>query len=194
MITQLTGPLIELTPTFAVLDCHGVGYQVKISLNTFTVLERLKEKPTLFTVLIIRDDAHTLFGFSSKTERTMFQQLLSVNGVGPASTIMMLSSLSVEQIQTAIVSEDNALLQSVKGIGAKTAQRIVIDLKDKIEKNPLVQGEDKGYDFTLEKEAVTALESLGISKKMAEKVIASVLKNNSDISLEELLKAALKKL
>ncbi|WP_068597049.1 Holliday junction branch migration protein RuvA [Vaginella massiliensis] len=191
MITQLSGRLIEVYPTHAVIDCNGVGYWVYISINTFSNLV-LDEAITLYTQLIVREDAHLLYGFGTKNEREIFLKLISVNGIGPASAIVMLSTLSPTEIARAIQTEDAALLQSVKGIGAKTAQRIIIDLRDKL------------TDFTVEDvnsltvknksriEALSALEVLGIPRKTAEKVMDKLLLNNPDADVETLVKETLK--
>ena len=191
MITQLRGKLIEIYPTNAVIDCNGVGYWVNISLNTYSTLEH-EEAVTIFTHLIVREDAHLFYGFATKLEREIFQKLISVNGVGPASGMMMISTLSSKEIATAIATEDVKVLQSVKGIGAKTAQRIIIDLKDKLDQN-LIQDVNSGSVKNKSKnEALSALEVLGIPKKMSEKIADRILKQNPDLQTEELVKQILK--
>ena len=193
MITQLRGKLIEIYPTNAVIDCNGVGYWVNISLNTYSTLEH-EEAVTIFTHLIVREDAHILYGFATKLEREIFQKLISVNGVGPASGMMIISTLSSKEIATAIASEDAKLLQSVKGIGAKTAQRIIIDLKDKLDQNLILDvnsGESKNKS---KNEALSALEVLGIPKKSAEKIMDKIIQNQPDADVEFLVKETLKKI
>ncbi|SFM86251.1 holliday junction DNA helicase RuvA [Algoriella xinjiangensis] len=193
MITQLRGKLIEIYPTNAVIDCNGVGYWVNISLNTYSTLEH-EEAVTIFTHLIVREDAHLLYGFATKLEREIFQKLISVNGVGPASGMMMISTLSSKEIATAIATEDVKVLQSVKGIGAKTAQRIIIDLKDKLDQN-LIQDVNSGSVKNKSKnEALSALEVLGIPKKTAEKIMDKIVQDNPDADVEFLVKETLKKI
>ena len=193
MITQLRGKLIEIYPTNAVIDCNGVGYWVNISLNTYSTLEH-EEAVTIFTHLIVREDAHLLYGFATKLEREIFQKLISVNGVGPASGMMIISTLSSKEIATAIATEDVKVLQSVKGIGAKTAQRIIIDLKDKLDQN-LIQDVNSGSVKNKSKnEALSALEVLGIPKKTAEKIMDKIVQDNPDADVEFLVKETLKKI
>ena len=193
MITQLRGKLIEIYPTNAVIDCNGVGYWVNISLNTYSTLEH-EELVTIFTHLIVREDAHILYGFATKLEREIFQKLISVNGVGPASGMMMISTLSSKEIATAIATEDVKVLQSVKGIGAKTAQRIIIDLKDKLDQN-LIQDVNSGSVKNKSKnEALSALEVLGIPKKSAEKIMDKILQDSPNADVEFLVKETLKKI
>lgn len=193
MITQLRGKLVEIYPTSAVIDCNGVGYWVNISLNTYSALEH-EELVTIFTHLIVREDAHLLYGFATKSEREIFLKLISVNGVGPASGMMMISTLSVQEIASAIANDDARMLQSVKGIGAKTAQRIIIDLKDKLDPT-IVLNVNSGPDKNKSKnEALSALEVLGIPKKSAEKVMEKILSTNPDADVEFLVKETLKKI
>ena len=193
MITQIRGRLVEKNPTYAVVDCNGVGYLLHISLHTFSALPE-EENVTLYTHLSIREDAHTLFGFSSKMEREVFLLLVSVSGVGPSTARTMLSSMTAQEIQHAIASEDVKLIQSVKGIGAKTAQRIIVDLKDKIVKIFGVDEVSVVQNNTNKEEALSALEVLGFSRKQAEKVVLNILKETPDVSIEKLIKLALKNL
>ncbi|PQJ21940.1 Holliday junction branch migration protein RuvA [Tenacibaculum sp. SG-28] len=193
MITQIRGRLVEKNPTYAVVDCNGVGYLLHISLHTFSALPE-EESVTLYTHLSIREDAHTLFGFSSKMEREVFLLLVSVSGVGPSTARTMLSSMTAQEIQHAIASEDVKLIQSVKGIGAKTAQRIIVDLKDKIVKIFGVDEVSVVQNNTNKEEALSALEVLGFSRKQAEKVVLNILKETPDVSIEKLIKLALKNL
>ena len=191
MIFYLRGIVQELTPTYAVLEAHGVGYYVGISLQTSQKLSLGKEY-LLYTQQIIREDAHLLFGFFDKEEKEMFNLLISVNGVGAVSTMIVLSSLELSEIQ-AILSGNSGVLQKVKGIGAKTAERIIIDLRDKVgkfeggshEKTALV-------DNRVKEEALSALEVLGISRKMSEKIADKILKSSTEISVENLVKQVLK--
>lgn len=190
MIAHLNGRLVEKNPTYVVIECGGVGYSVKISLNTFSALgngEQLK----LFTQQIIREDAHLLFGFATTEERDVFNLLLSVSGIGPNTAILMLSSLQPSEIAHAILTEDVRTIQAVKGIGAKTAQRVIIDLKDKMVKVEPGTGSNifAGHN-TNRFDALTALISLGFDKKAAEKAIDKIATGAE--SVEELIKGALK--
>ena len=193
MITQLTGRLVEKSPTTVVIDCNGVGYLVHISLHTFTQLSN-DENIKLFTHLQVKEDSHTLFGFQTTIERAIFQQLISVSGIGASTARTMLSSLEPQQIQRAIVSEDLATIKSVKGIGLKTAQRVLIELKDKMLN--LFEGEEiqPFSNNTIKEEALSALEVLGYSRKQSEKVIDNAIQSSPDSSVEALIKAALNKL
>lgn len=193
MITQIRGKLVEKNPTYVVVDCAGVGYFLHISLNTFSSLPE-SEAVTLYTHLSIREDAHTLFGFITKTEREIFKLLISVSGVGPSIARTMLSSMTSAEIQQAIASENVAVIQSVKGIGAKTAQRVIVDLKDKVMKTLDLDGISVQSNNTNKEEALSALEVLGFPRKQSEKVISNVLKENSEASVENLIKLALKNL
>lgn len=193
MITQLIGRMVEKTPTQVVIDCHGVGYAVHISLHTYSQIGT-EENVKLFTHLQIREDAHTLYGFFTPMERSVFQLLISVSGIGANTARMMLSSLEPQQIQRAIVSEDLATIKSVKGIGLKTAQRVLIELKDKM--MHLFDGEEiqSFTNNTIKEEALSALEVLGYPRRQAEKVIDNAIQSSPESSVEELIKAALNKL
>jgi holliday junction DNA helicase RuvA len=193
MITQLTGRLVEKSPTAVVIDCNGVGYLVHISLHTFTQLSN-DENIKLFTHLQVKEDSHTLFGFQTTIERAIFLQLISVSGIGASTARTMLSSLEPQQIQRAIVAEDLATIKSVKGIGLKTAQRVLIELKDKMLN--LFEGEEiqPFSNNTIKEEALSALEVLGYSRKQSEKVIDNAIQSSPDSSVEALIKAALNKL
>ena len=164
MITQISGKLVEKNPTYAIVDCNGVGYLLHISLNTFSSLPD-QDAVRLYTHLLIREDAHTLFGFINKTEREVFRLLISVSGVGPSIARTMLSSMTSEEIQQAIASENVPLIQSVKGIGAKTAQRVIVDLKDKILKTFDLDEVSVHTNNTNKEEALSALEVLGFACK-----------------------------
>ena len=193
MITHLQGRLVEKTPTNIVIDCNGVGYFVHISLHTFSNLSDA-ESIKLFTHLQVREDSHTLFGFLTMVEREIFRLLISVSGVGASIARTMLSSLTPDQVKDAIAQNDFAAIQSVKGIGSKTAQRVVLDLKDKILK---VYGLDEVSvvsNNTNKNEALSALDTLGFGRKQAEKICDSIVKNDANASVETIIKLALKNL
>lgn len=189
MIAQLNGKLVEKNPTELVIECGGVGYEVKISLNTYTAIGS-SESVIVFTKLIVREDAHLLYGFATKDEREMFNYLISVSGIGPNIAMVMLSSLIPEEIAYAIQTEDVVTIQGIKGIGAKTAQRVIIDLKGKVlkfaEKTENLQGSNNTNRF----DALNALVSLGFDKKAAEKAIDRV--DTGNVAVEILIKEALK--
>lgn len=194
MIAFLRGKLVHKEPTFVIIEVNGVGYHVSISLNTFSEIAD-KENIQLSTYLQVREDAHILYGFSNAAEKSMFQSLISVNGVGPNTAMVVLSYLPPTELQQAIITENVGALQAVKGIGGKTAQRIILELKDKMRKDPL--GENVGIGGvrhnTMRNEALSALMTLGIGKVAAEKSIDTVLKKSGNtVSLEELVKLALK--
>jgi Holliday junction DNA helicase RuvA len=193
MITQIKGRLEEKSPTHVVIDCQGIGYEVNISLHTYSQLGQ-DENIKLFTHLQIREDSHTLFGFFTPMERSVFRLLLSVSGIGASTARTMISSLEPQQIQRAIVNEDLATIKSIKGIGLKTAQRVLIELKDKMMN--LFEGEEiqSFANNTIKEEALSALEVLGYSRKQSEKVIDNAIQAAPESSVEELIKAALNKL
>ncbi len=193
MISHIQGRLVEKNPTDVVIDCNGVGYFINISLHTFSNLPS-GENVKLFTHLIVREDAHILYGFSSVAERELFGLLISVSGVGPSTARTMLSSLVPDQIVDAIATNDLATIQSAKGIGAKTAQRLVLDLKDKILKVHGLSSISSGTSNTNKIEALSALETLGFARKQAEKVCDSIVKENPLASVEMIIKLALKNL
>jgi Holliday junction DNA helicase RuvA len=193
MIHHLKGQLVEKNPTYVVISCNGVGYMVNISLHTFSLLPD-SENITLYTHLHIKEDSHTLYGFFQKSEREIFKLLISVSGVGTSTARTMLSSLEPNQVKEAIAHEDVATIQSVKGIGAKTAQRVILDLKDKILK---VYGEDEVFvrqDNTIKEEALSALETLGFARKQATRVVDKIIKDSVNPSVESIIKQALKNL
>ncbi|MDO5510031.1 MAG: Holliday junction branch migration protein RuvA [Weeksellaceae bacterium] len=192
MITHLQGKLVEINPSFLVVDCGGVGYKVHISLQTYAKTQHA-ENLLIYTYHLVREDAQILYGFADKQERIIFEKLISVNGVGPASAQMMLSTLSAEEIFSAVSHSDVKMLQSVKGIGLKTAQRIIIDLKDKISKIEDTEILSKSSENKNKFEALSALEVLGISKKASENMVDKLIKDHPGISLEELIKETLKK-
>jgi Holliday junction DNA helicase RuvA len=194
MYSYFEGKLYEKTPTYAIIDCNGIGYMINISLHTFSKIKD-QEKCKLHAHLVVKEDAHTLYGFADKEERTLFRHLISVSGVGANTARMMLSSLSPEEIFQAIVTNNVSILQSIKGIGAKTAQRIILDLKDKLEK----LGGDKEIIFiehnTKREEALSALIMLGFNKGLVEKMLDKIIRSeSSNITVEQLIKSALKNL
>ena len=193
MITQIRGRLVEKNPTDVVVDCSGVGYLLHISLNTYAALPD-GENVILYTHLSVREDAHTLFGFINKTERAIFKFLISVSGVGPSIARTMLSSMTSEEIQQAIASENVAVIQSVKGIGAKTAQRVIVDLKDKIVKTFDIDEVSLSPSNTNKGEALSALEVLGFQRKQSDKLVAAIVKEYPDATIEQIIKLALKSL
>ena len=191
MITHIHGKLIEKTPAYVVVDINGVGYKIKISLQTFSAIDG--ELCKLYTHLSIKEDSHTLFGFFEESERHLFRSLISVSGVGPTTAQIILSTYTTEEIINHITTADVNSIQSVKGIGAKTAQRIIIDLKDKVAKGiPTSDILFDKIDNTIKEEALSALLALGFAKKGAETKIDKVLKTSPEInSVEELVKTAL---
>ncbi|MBN7815449.1 Holliday junction branch migration protein RuvA [Algoriphagus pacificus] len=197
MIDYLNGKLIFKDPTYVLIDVGGIGYHVKISLQTYSKIKD-EEQIKLLTFLHIKEDAHTLYGFKDAAEKRLFLLLISINGVGPNTGLMILSSLSAEEIEHAILSGDVATIQHVKGIGAKTAQRIILELKDKVGKTADGDSAPSQLGFLkssnkVREEALQALITLGFPKAAAEKNIAAVLKKTTgEISLEELIKASLK--
>lgn len=193
MINYLKGKLVEKTPTYVVIECNGVGYTVNISLFTFSKITD-NELLKLETHLVVREDAHTLYGFFDKTEKEIFKLLISVSGVGPSTARTMLSSMTPKQIQEAIASNDVATVQSAKGIGAKTAQRVILDLKDKILKTFSLSEDFEAPNNTIKDEALSALEVLGYSRRQSEKTIQKIILENPDASLENIIKFALKNL
>ena len=196
MIDYLSGKLVYKDPTYVIIDVNGIGYHVKISLQTYTEIKD-EEQIKLLTFLHIKEDAHTLFGFKKEDEKRLFLLLLSINGVGPSTGLMILSSLNSVEIEQAILAGDVATIQHVKGIGAKTAQRIILELKDKVGKaGSEASASQIGFlksSNKIREEALQALITLGFPKAAAEKNIASVLKKTTgEISLEDLIKASLK--
>ncbi|BAP29842.1 Holliday junction DNA helicase subunit ruva [Chryseobacterium sp. StRB126] len=192
MIFSLQGTVQELTPTYAVINVQGIGYYVGISLMTSQTLV-LSQPTFLFIQQIIREDAHLLFGFNTRSEKEMFNLLISVNGVGAVSALILLSTLSLDEIASAVLSKNSALIQKAKGIGAKTAERIIVDLKDKVQKfSGTAENISVLVDNKIKEESLSALEVLGIPKRMSEKIADRILKQNPDISVEELVKQILK--
>jgi Holliday junction DNA helicase RuvA len=195
MISFIKGKKLEIDPTKIIIDVNGIGYELKISLRTYSEIKEYSVV-NLFTHLQVKEDSHTLFGFYDKSERKTFLSLLSISGVGPSTAIMILSSLSSSELNSAIISSDVLTIKSVKGIGLKTAERIILELKDKILKN-LNQKNPNNFlverDNTIKNEALSALSSLGISKNVVNNHIDRVLDNNNNISLEDLIREVLKR-
>ncbi len=193
MITHIEGNVCELTPTYVVLDSNGIGYFINISLTTFSKLESsINKKIKLFTHLNVREDSHTLYGFFKIEERKVFRLLISVSGVGASTGMMILSSLSSSEINQAITSEDINKLKSIKGIGLKSAQRIIIDLKDKIKEVEIIENNFNDNHNIKKNQALSALETLGFSAKKSSKILDNILNESPDISVEELIKLSLK--
>ena len=193
MIAHLQGKLVEKTPTHIVIDCGGVGYHVNISLHTYSLLPDT-DFVKLFTHLQIKEDSHTLFGFVEKSEKEIFKLLISVSGIGASIARTMLSSLDPKQITNAIAFGDVATIQSIKGIGSKTAQRVILDLKEKVLKLYDLDEVSIQQSNTNRDEALSALEVLGFLRKASEKVIEKIVKEDPDASVESIIKKALKNL
>lgn len=192
MIGYLKGILTFKDPTYVIIDINGVGYEVKISLYTFSKVKDL-DSCLLYTHFHVKEDAQTLFGFFDKEEKNTFIQLISISGVGPNTALMINSSLTVNELKSAIVNEEVEVIQKVKGIGSKTAHRIILELKDKIKREGLEAGTSIAGSNTVRNEALSALLTLGINKNVAEKSVAAIIKKyGNDITLEELIKLVLK--
>jgi Holliday junction DNA helicase RuvA len=194
MIAYLKGKLVHKDPTHVVIDVNGVGYQINISLHTYSQVKDA-EDIRLSTYFHVREDAQILYGFGSEQEKVMFQNLISVNGIGPNTAIVVLSYMPPAELKAAIVREDAATLQSIKGIGGKTAQRLILELKDKLRKDvgEEIPGSGAPSYNKMKQEALTALTTLGIARSAAEKSIDSALKKSGNsLTLEELVKQALK--
>lgn len=191
MYEFISGRIVAKNPTYLVVEANGIGYMVNITLNTFSKTKDL-ESGKLFIHFSVREDAHVLYGFYDEAEREVFRHLLSVSGVGASTARLILSSLTTEEVFEAITLGKSAVLQSVKGIGGKTAQRIIIDLKDKLSKSG-IEVEKVGFVHnTLKEEALSGLQILGFNKTVAEKTVSGILKQGSVTTVEELIKEALK--
>jgi holliday junction DNA helicase RuvA len=193
MIDYIKGEITQITPTFLTMETGGIGYLINISINTFSKLEGKKEYKILIHE-IIREDSHQLFGFADFEERDIFRLLISVSGVGANTARMMLSSLNPAEIEKAILGSDANLLKSIKGIGLKTAQRIIIDLKDKLGKHV---GSDEIFAFTdntKREEALSALVMLGFAKSAVSKVLDKIVREEKNLTVEDMIKRALKNL
>jgi Holliday junction DNA helicase RuvA len=191
MIAHLQGKLVEKSPTQIIIDCGGVGYHVNISLHTYSLLPNT-DFIKVYTYLQIKEDAHTLFGFVEKSEREIFKMLLSVSGIGASIARTMLSSLDPKQITNAIASGDVVTIQSIKGIGSKTAQRVILDLKDKVLKLYDLDEVSMSQSNTNRDEALSALEVLGFLRKSSERVVEKIVKDDPEASVESIIKKALK--
>lgn len=191
MYEYIQGTIAELTPATVVIDNQGVGYHIQISLNTYSALSG-KEQAVVFVHQVVRDDAHLLYGFFNKSEREIFRQLISVSGIGSNTARMILSSLSPDEIKEAILTGNVKLLNNIKGVGAKTAQRIIVDLKDKVGKSNLTGEFFQTQSNTNREEALSALVMLGFVKGSVEKILDKLLQANPKASVEELVKQALK--
>jgi holliday junction DNA helicase RuvA len=198
MIAYIDGKLTYKDPAYVIIDVNGVGYEIKISLQTYSALQDGHERCKLYTYLSIKEDSHTLFGFKELDEKTLFLDLLSVSGIGPSTALVMLSSMSSGEIRHALMNEDVKTIQSIKGIGAKTAARAIIELKDKLRKENMLGGSVPTTIFgaassKVKNEALAALVTLGIPKNVAEKSIETILKKEGDdITVEQLIKLALR--
>jgi holliday junction DNA helicase RuvA len=193
MYEFIRGTIVNLNPASIVVEASGIGYFVNISLNTYSKLNGKKE--TLLLIhQVVREDAHILYGFADKNERDLFRNLISVNGVGASTAIMMLSSLNSDEIVAAVTTENVAVLKAVKGIGAKTAQRIIIDLKDKLGKIAETGQFSLSPNNTIRIESLSALVMLGFAKKDAEKVVSKLLEEQPEATVESVIKKALKRL
>ena len=190
MISHINGKLVEKTPTYVVIDCNGVGYKLNISLQTYSAIQT--ENCKLLTHLAVKEDSHTLYGFCTSEERNLFRQLISVSGVGPSTARMILSTYSAEEIANYIITADVSAIQNVKGIGGKTAQRIIIDLKDKVGKGKETSDLLFTQDNTIKEESLSALLALGFTKKVAYKKMEQVMKNHAgEITVEDLVRRSL---
>ena len=193
MIAHIQGKLVEKTPTEVVIDCNGVGYHVNISLHTYSLLPKA-DFVKLFTHLIIKEDSHSLYGFVEKSEKEIFKMLLTVSGIGAGIARTMLSSLEPKQIIQALASGDVGTIQSIKGIGSKTAQRAILDLKEKVLKIYDLDEVSMFQNNTNRDEALSALEVLGFVRKTSEKIVDKIVKEDSAASAESIIKQALKNL
>ncbi|SEJ30192.1 Holliday junction DNA helicase subunit RuvA [Dyadobacter sp. SG02] len=196
MIAYVNGIVTYKDPAYAIIDVNGVGYEVRISLQTYTSLPDIGARCKLVTFLNIREDAHVLYGFWGNDEKKLFLDLTSISGIGPSTALVMLSSLSSSEIRQGIIDEDLRLIQSIKGIGSKTAQRVILELRDKIRKEELVSTGTKSAETSsgaLRSEALAALVTLGIPKPTAEKSLDAIIKREGQsISVENLIKLALR--
>ena len=193
MITHLKGKLVEKNPTYVIVECAGVGYFLNISLHTFSLLQD-EENIQLYTHLQVREDSHTLFGFAERTEREIFRLLISVSGIGSSTARTMLSSMTPDQVRDAIAGADVVSIQAIKGIGAKTAQRVILDLKDKVLKVYDMGEVSTQSNNTTKEEALSALEVLGFNRRQSERVVDKVINQDPSLSVEDVIKKALNNL
>jgi len=193
MIAYLKGDFVNKSPASVQVEVHGVGYDVQISLNTYTKIQNL-DKGILYTSLLIREDAHILYGFFDQAEKEIFMQLLSVSGIGASTARVMLSYMKPDEVAKAIVTGDTRTLEGVKGIGKKTAERMVLELRDKLAKQPLDLNISAVKNNTLQQDALNALTALGINRLAATQALEKTLAANPSLSVEELIKKALRTL
>jgi len=194
MITHIDGILEEKTPAFTIIDVNGIGYLLYITLNTYSELPD-KGRVRLLTHFVVREDAQLLYGFSTIEERQMFKELINVSGVGASTAMLVLSSLKPDEVASAIINEDVDMFKKIKGIGSKSAQRIIVDLKDKVSKFEFSIQISGNQDNTIKNEALSALMVLGVDKKKAEDVISRIIENaENSLTVEELIKKTLKSL
>lgn len=191
MIAYLKGDFVHKTPAWVQIEVNGVGYEVQISLNTFSQIQSL-DKGTLHTLLIIREDAHLLYGFFDKAEKEMFQHITSVSGIGASTARIMLSYMKPAELARAIVQGDVRTLEGIKGIGKKTAERLVLELKDKLSKTTTESNISPMKNNTLQQDALNALTALGINRTAAEQALQKTLNTNPDLPVEELVKKTLR--
>jgi holliday junction DNA helicase RuvA len=193
MIAYLKGEFVRKSPASVCVEVNGVGYEVQISLHTYSRIQHLEEG-MLHTVLLIREDAHILYGFFDLSEKEMFQQLLAVSGIGASTARVMLSYMKPDELAAAIVRADTRTLEAIKGIGKKTAERIVVELRDKLAKQPLESNISPMKNNTLHSDALNALTALGISRQAAEQAVQKTLNSEPQLSVEDLIKKALRTL
>ena len=194
MIGRLTGTLFEKNPPRIGLDVQGVGYEVEVSMSTLYDLPEIGSQVTLLTHLVVREDAHILYGFATAAEREAFRLLIKISGVGPRTALAILSGLGVDDLGQAVALQEPGRIVKVPGIGKKTAQRVILDLKDKIDKTEENTGISQPSHNTHKKEALSALETLGYSRKISEKVVTIIITDDPSASVEHIIKLALKKL
>lgn len=193
MISYIKGKLTEKNPTHVIIECYGVGYYINISLNTYSKISDL-EDCRLLTYLSIKEDSHTLYGFISESERNLFKNLISVSGVGPSTAMMTLSAMPPQEIIRAIIENNVDLIRTIKGIGPKTAQRLILELKDKLKKEGADYPVISTSGNTSKNEALLALETLGFSRNTTGRIIEQLINENNQATVSELIKLALKKL
>lgn len=191
MIAYLKGDFVTKTPASVIIDVGGVGYDVLISLHTYSKIQGL-ERGTLLTVLLIREDAHILYGFFDSQEKDMFQLLIAVSGIGASTARIMLSYMKPDELAAAIVGGDSKTLEGIKGIGKKTAERVVVELRDKLAKHPLEINIPAVKNNTLRQDALNALSALGINRQTADQALQKVLSREPELPLEELIKKVLR--
>ena len=195
VINFVEGTFTEKSPTHVIINIHGIGYEIKISLITYSQIKTL-DKGRLYTHFHVKEDSQTLYGFYDLSEKSRFRDLIGISGVGPSTALMVLSSLSAEELQSAVINGQVKVIQSVKGIGGKTAERIILELKDKFKKDSLIENVtdlSQISNNTLRLQALSALTTLGIGKLAAEKTIDKIMSEHESLRIEELIKFALKR-